>query len=339
MKAFDATNPPPAALDAPGPGPVAGPDAAAVFPLHAPSPRPGDDRDGSGRPGSPARRDRRERALIASAAALACLALGTSLVALNRDVPFLDVSVERASAQGELSSPLAATVPTRPATTTSTAHPTTTAAPVSTSTPELLSAVEVTVPDDPDPTEQAAGGHAGDGADGADPFGDADAGADAGDAEDTVDGRSTDTPWPATTASPVSDTTWPAPTPATTAPPTDTPNPPTTAPPGPASTTAPSTTVPAAPVLLVAMGCKHDTAGLTLTLAANGDGTLQKVSVRTFANGCRRAKAKVTLTDANGTVLGELTARVRGSAPYNLEVTGWSGVPAAQVATVTLTDG
>lgn len=324
MKAFDANHQPPAAIDASGPGAAAGADERAVFALLPPHPL-----EATGEH-APARRDRRDRVLIAAAGALACLALATSLVALNRDVPFLDVSVARAAAQGETTSDLAVTVPDRP-TTTTTAEPqpaTTVAEPAPTSVPELLPAAELpAVQHGTVEEEEGAADAAGDGGDDSGNGGD-----------DGGDAWATDAGWPATTAAPVSDTIWlpPAPTPTEPAGPADSPG--TTAAPTP-TTAAPTTTVPAGPVLHVAMSCPHDTAGLSLALATDGDATLKKVLVRTFGNECRRAKVLVAVRDAGGSVLAELPGRVRGSAPYNLEVTGWPAVPASQVASVTLSDG
>ncbi|MEZ5235429.1 MAG: hypothetical protein R2749_22415 [Acidimicrobiales bacterium] len=79
----------------------------------------------------------------------------------------------------------------------------------------------------------------------------------------------------------MTDTTWLPPTPEPTNPAlTDTT--PTTAAPVP-STAAPTTTVVTGPpALVVQLACKNGSQGLTLTLNANGDGTLKRLLVKGF---------------------------------------------------------
>lgn len=278
------------------------------------------------------RRERRERVLIGLAALGALGALGTSLVALNRDVPFLDVAVARAAAQGEIDTPLAVTVPPVGSTTTSTTAAVTTTA-VATTVPAVLAATDTTL-DGPDPATADAD-HPDDAqADATDDVrGDDDEQAWSDDADWTPDAGVAATP----VTTPVTDTTWLPPTPEpTNPPPTDTT--PTTAAPVP-STAAPTTTVVTGPpALVVQLACKNGSQGLTLTLTANGDGTLKRLLVKGFPAACKKDDVRVVLTDGAGQVLAEASGRIRSSSPYNLDLNTWSPVAVDQIAGVSLTD-
>ncbi len=264
------------------------------------------------------RRDTRDRMLLAAAGLLAFFAIGGSMLALHRTVPFLDVTIEQASASRRATT-VSTTTTTTGATTTSastTTVPVTVPVPTTSAEVSILTPTEETLPEsapqdeltDDEPVEAAPvedveppttvpGGAPGDGV-----------------------GVATTLP-PTPTSEVPADTT-----------------PTSTVPTTPTTTGPTSTTTPAAPQLQVTLTCQGDKAGPTLTaLTAGTDGTVNRLRVEGFVSGCRAKTAKVALRNGQ-TVLGTATATVKRTGNvYYVDITQFSApVPLAQVTIVAI---
>lgn len=265
-------------------------------------------------PAPQGRRDTRDRLLLGAGALFAFLAMGASMVALNREVPFLDIHIERASIQHSptttstlLSTTTASIAPVASTTTSSvvvatTEAPTTTVmetttippstvpatvVPVTTTAPEpvVANTVPQTEPED-DPTEVTIVYQA-----------------------------------PTTTEAP------PVTTPASTTVPTPGGPPPTTAP-------IPTTTVPAGPQLMVSLPCAPNASGVTFTITTRADGTVRRVRLSNLPNACTDVKVRITLKNAAGAELGSDAAKVRSS---HWVETSYSGFQANLVTQIVAT--
>lgn len=283
-------------------------------------------------PGSGRRRDRRDRMILGAGALVAVAAIGASMAMLHRDVPFLDVVIERASLSHHRDETALAPstadpvgneiVPGAAATTTPT-----TAIPFSTEMARVdPEATTSTVRDDTTVGDGASGFS--DQSESSDP----DQSADNGDA--TYIGGITATtavseqpPTPSAEATPGTD---PSPTTQATTPGSSTP---TTV-----ATTSTTVAVPVDPQLLVNLGCAPGAAsGLTMVITPKADGTVRKVRINGFPSACANVKAIVTLRNAAGASLGAQEGTIRNPSPLYLEISGFNNVRVSAVAGVAVT--